>query len=253
MSAISDAVKAAQVTQAQPADNVDKTKKKTAVSGKTIGNPQLSEKAAKYYEELKRKYSGMEFILVSEDQKAAAQMQAGKYANASKMVVLIDEEKIEKMAEDESYRKKYEGIIANASGGLSKMAQSLSRTNANIKGFGMQVKDNGMASFFAVLDKSSAAQRERIEKKAAQKKADKKAAAKKAEKKEREERLEKSREESRAERERATEPEEDTVTITANSIEELMRKINDFMFMGRSDLVQTEEEKQVGQSFDFSI
>lgn len=43
--------------------------KKTSVSGRTIGNPELTEKAAKYYEELKKKYGNLDFILVSKDQK----------------------------------------------------------------------------------------------------------------------------------------------------------------------------------------
>lgn len=42
---------------------------KVAVNGQTIGNPRLSEKASKYYDQLKKKYSNMNFILVSEDQK----------------------------------------------------------------------------------------------------------------------------------------------------------------------------------------
>ena len=138
--------------------------KKSSVSGKTIGSPKLSEKAARYYEQLKSKYSNMDFILVSADQKEQAKAQAGSYANANKMVVLIDEEKIEKMAEDENYRKQYEGIIANAATGLSSMSSKISATGASVKGFGMQVNDDGTASYFAVLKKSSAAQKQRIEK-----------------------------------------------------------------------------------------
>ncbi len=138
--------------------------KKSSVSGKTIGSPKLSEKAARYYEQLKSKYSNMDFILVSADQKEQAKSQAGSYANANKMVVLIDEEKIEKMAEDENYRKQYEGIIANAATGLSSMSSKISATGASVKGFGMQVNDDGTASYFAVLKKSSAAQKQRIEK-----------------------------------------------------------------------------------------
>lgn len=67
--------------------------------GKTIGNAKLSEEGAKYYQELKKKYSNMDFILVSKDQKANAQANAASYANGNKMVVLIDEEKIERMAD----------------------------------------------------------------------------------------------------------------------------------------------------------
>ena len=116
--------KADAASSSEKTSDIQKTSeagKKSIVSGKTIGSPKLSEKAARYYEQLKSKYSNMDFILVSADQKEQAKSQAGSYANANKMVVLIDEEKIEKMAEDENYRKQYEGIIANAATGLSLM------------------------------------------------------------------------------------------------------------------------------------
>ena len=117
--------KADAASSSEKTSDIQKTSeagKKSSVSGKTIGSPKLSEKAARYYEQLKSKYSNMDFILVSADQKEQAKAQAGSYANANKMVVLIDEEKIEKMAEDENYRKQYEGIIANAATGLSSMS-----------------------------------------------------------------------------------------------------------------------------------
>ncbi|MFQ8902173.1 MAG: DUF6033 family protein [Lachnospira eligens] len=60
-------------------------------------------------------------------------------------------------------------MIANAASGISQLASSLSATGTSVKGFGMQVNDNGTASYFAVLEKSSAAQKERIEKKAGRK------------------------------------------------------------------------------------
>ena len=105
----------------------------------------------------------MDFILVSEDKKEQAKAQASSYANASKMVVLIDEDKVERMAEDENYRKQYEAIIANAASGISRLKSSLESSGANVKGFGMQVNDGGTATYFAVFEESSAAQRERIE------------------------------------------------------------------------------------------
>lgn len=222
------------------ADDSVKSTSDSGKSNKTIGKPQLSEKASKYYEELKKKYSNMDFILVSKDQKEQAKAQAASYANANKMVVLIDEEKIEKMAEDENFRKQYEGIIANAASGMAQLGSSLNSTGATVKGFCMQVNDNGTASYFAVLEKSSAAQRERIEKKAEEKKEAKKVARKKAEKEEREERLKKS-------------VDDETVTIQANSIEELLQKIQDYSYSNLSDSLQTAGEKQVGQKIDFSV
>ncbi len=235
MSAITNSVaNAAGYQSASEVKQKSEVTKKTKVSGKTVGNPTLSEKAAKYYEELKKKYSNMDFILVSRDKKQEVEAQAAKYAgkSSSELVVLIDEDKIERMAEDEAYRKQYEGIIANAASGLSRMKDQLQASGANVRGYGIKVNDNGTASYFAVLEKSSAAQRERIEKKAEEKREAKKAEDKKARREEWEERIQ-----------------GDTVTVTANSLEELLSKIESFVY---SD-VQTEEEKQVGQNFDFSI
>lgn len=223
--------------------------KSGSVSGKTIGSPRLSKKAADYYESLKKKYSNMDFILVSEDKKEQAKAQASSYANASKMVVLIDEDKVERMAEDENYRKQYEAIIANAASGISQLKSSLQSSGANVKGFGMQVNDGGTATYFAVLEESSAAQRERIEKKAAEKKA----AEKKAEKKQQKEKLEEARSEKTEKTDVSdkTDTDSGTVTITASSVEELLQKIQDYMQLAKSDTVLTEAEKKVGQNIDF--
>lgn len=233
--------------------NNTKADGKVAVNGQTIGNPRLSEKASKYYDQLKKKYSNMNFILVSEDQKEYAKAQASNYANANNMVVLIDEDKIERMAEDENYRKQYEAIIANAASGISRLKSSLESSGANVKGFGMQVNDGGTATYFAVLEESSAAQRERIEKKAAKKKAEKKAAEKKAEKKHQKEKLEEARSEKTEKTDVSdkTDTDSGTVTITASSVEELLQKIQDYMQLAKSDTVLTEAEKKVGQNIDF--
>ena len=107
----------------------------------------------------------------------------------------------------------------------------------------MQVKE-GTASFFAVVDKSLAAQKKRIEKKASQKQEEKKAAKKAAEKK----KAEKETYEAEFEQDWN---EEDTITVTASSIEELMKKINDAIYLGRSDYVRTEQETWVGGHLDF--
>lgn len=222
------------------------TKKTGKVTGKTVGEPKLSEKAAKYYEQLKKKYGNMDFILVSKDKKAEAEANASKFASSNKTVVLIDEEKIERMAEDEQYRKKYEGIISGAQTQLNQMMQSMG-TNSAVKSYGIKINDGGTASFFAVVDKSLAAQKERIDKKAAQRAEDKKKAAKE----EREERLEKRRTENGKQPEKTDD--NDLVTVTASSIDELIKQINDVVYAGLSDKAQTEEEKQVGQNFDFSI
>lgn len=228
---------------------------KTKNYGKTIGQPELSEKAQKYYEELKKKYGNMDFILVSRDQKEQAKANAARYANPAKMVVLIDEDKIERMATDENYRKQYEGIIAGAKNQLADMKNKLSATGANVKGFGMQVNDDGSTSMFAVLKKSTEAQKSRIEKKQAQKRASKKADEKKAEKQAQKERLEKtSNGKEKVHKEKTLEDyanQDEYEVITANSMEELLQKIGDYSQNDMFNHVQTEQEKSVGQHIDF--
>lgn len=207
----------------------------------TIGNPQLSEQASQYYEELKKKFSGMSFVLVSREQKQQAQANAASYASPDKMVVLIDEDKIERMATDEAYRTQYEGVIANASGELAQMSSQLTTSGQMVKGYGMQIDDKGMASYFAVLEKSSAAQKERIEKKAEKNRQAKKDAAKKAKKKEQQERLEES-----------GKTKKETITVKASSIEELIQKIKE-QNPDTEKTILTKEEQITGQRFDQSV
>lgn len=170
---------------------------KAADYGKTVGNPQLSDKAAEYYKQLKSKYGDMEFILVSKDEVANAKQNAAQYARKDKPVVLIDEDKLERMATDESYRKKYEGIISQSKSQLSQMADKMGGV-PGIKGFGMQVNDDGTASFFAVAQKNNETMVKKLSEKRAAKKAQAKEAEKKAAKKAAEEKLAEKRAENGA-------------------------------------------------------
>lgn len=232
----------AQANAAYEESKVSKNQKKPGNYGRTIGQPELSEKAQKYYDELKKKFSNMDFILVSNDMKAIAKAQAGRYANPNKLVVLIDEEKIEKMAEDEKFRNQYENVIRSAGVKLPQLKKSLGSNASSVKSFGMQVNDGGNASFFAVVDKALAAQKVRIKKNAEKKAQEKKETAKKEAKKTAEEK----RDQKRAEKMEDA----DTVTVTASSMEELIKKINDVVYEGMSDSMLTDSERMVGQYFD---
>lgn len=246
-------VGAMDVANAAATSYAESTQKKGKVNGKTIGEPQLSEKGAKYYEQLKAKYGNYDFILVSKEEKAAAEANAAKYATPNKTVVLIDEEKIEKMATDSEYRKKYENILSGAQAQIDQLKKSLSNT-PGVKGFGINVHDNGATSFFAAVDKNAAAnaktQQKRLEKKAAEKKD----AKKKAAKRENEERLEKLREKNTSkvdDENKISEEDEDIEVVSANSIDELIKKIQDITYATMSDNVMTESEMAVGGHIDF--
>lgn len=249
----SNALGAAATEQAYRSEQTktNQTQKKTKVSGRTIGDPVLSEKAAKYYEKLRAKYSNMDFVLVSPEKKAEAESQKGMYQSSKALLVLIDSDKIERMAEDEAYRNKYEAILNNATSQISQMkAQLITRSsNSSVRSIGMSFDDHGNASFFAVVDKSLKAQRERIDanrqKKAEEKKADaKKKAANEAREKQAEAVKSKKADETDA---------SDTVTVTANSLEELLQKIDEVYFAERADSVMTEEEKALGGFVNYVV
>lgn len=231
--------------------------KKVKVSGRTVGNPMLTETAAKYYEELKRKYGNMDFILVSADQKEYAKANASQYGNSNKMVVLIDEEKIERMATDEKYRKQYEGVIANAASGLTQLKERLSKMGMSVKSCGMKVNDNGTASFFATMDKSMTAQNKRIAERRAEKKAEQKAKAdaieKKAQKEKQKEKLEESRKDGSVSRV-SDESKDGEIVFEANSLDELLRKIENMEYSeNKIESVLSDAEKRIGQQFDFTV
>lgn len=236
---------------AETVSGYKETEKSSKVSGKTIGEPKLSDKAKEYYEKLKKKFGTMDFILVSKDMKETAKANAGQYANANKMVVLIDEEKIERMAEDESYRKQYEGIIANASSQLATMQSQFANGQSGVKAYGIQVNDGGNASFFAVVDKSLSLQKKRIEKKQEENRAERKKAQKEAYEKRMNQEDEDTSSVKKSDKTDRTGKSEDLVTVTAGSLEELEKKIQDMLYDSMSDYVFTPQEKQVGWNVDF--
>ena len=53
--------------------------------------------------------------------------------------------------------------------------------------------------------------------------------------------------------EKSEKKKEELTTVTASSLEELLKKINDIMYEAKADSIITEKEKMVGQSFDFTV
>lgn len=286
-----DAVnQAANTSSAKEASSAEKTEKSAGyistleedqsvyTNGRTVGKPTLSKKAEAYYEKLQKKFGDMDFILVSADKKKEVEANAAAYANSKHTVVLIDEDKVEKMAADESYANKVEGQITAAKKQIPQLQQSLQAAGVSVKGFGIKINDNGAASFLATVNKSmkeqSKAQKERI----AEKRADKKEAAKKAAKKAAKEAAEDKAAEKAASKKtdpaddtdetssddavQDTQPEkgevtaswnpEDTVTFSADNIDDLIRQVSTYQFNSLSNSVQTAAEKSIGQSVDYS-
>ena len=112
---------------------------------------------------------------------------------------------------------------------LSKLLGSLQSPITNLTRVLNQIAENGGA----VATEAAPAE---------EKKPAKKAEEKKAEKKEKQDKLKEAQQ---------TSDDDDTITISAGSIEELIKKINDYTFSMKSDNVQTEAELQLGQHIDF--
>ena len=239
-----------------PIDTKSSLVPKTTEYGNTIGDVKLSDKAKDYYNQLKGKFHNMEFIAVSKDMKAQVQANAAAYGNANKMVVLIDEEKLERMATDESFRKKYEGIIAMSQTKMAEAKNSLTSSGASVKNFGMSVDSNGKESFFATVEKSQDLQKKRIEKKAAEKKEQTAKEKKKAEKEAREERLQKAKDKKTDKTADEEDPQniddgKEYVTIEAKSMDELLSKVQKYSYSEALNRVFTDSERMVGGHIDF--
>ena len=236
----------------EPISSISSLVPKASDYGLAIGDVQLSDKAKEYYEKLKSKFGNMEFILVSNDLKSQVQKNAASYGNASKQVVLIDAEKLEKMANDPSFAKKYEGIIAMAQTKLTEMKNSLVSSGASVKNFGINVDSHGNASYFATLEKSSEAQAKRIEKQREAKAEAKKAEKKKAEKEKAEERVEEARQKRHEEAEKVKEDAEVSYHfIESDFAEGLFDKVSAFSYNSAVDSVVTAEELNFGQNIDY--
>lgn len=220
--------------------------------GNTIGKPSLSSTAASYYDSLKSKFSkDYEFVLVDNENADSAEELASKYAKSGKILVLIDEAQVEAMASNEDTRNKMEGIIADAKNAFSQMSAGLA-DQSEVTGFGIRIDKDGNASYFAVVDKSLAAQRERIEKKQADAKEAKKAEDKKEKKLAQEEALE-ARRAANGKAKAGKSEKTDNVTLEASSPEELAKKVTDFIQELRTSYAFTAEGSGVGQTINLSL
>lgn len=177
----------------------------------------LSQKAKKLLEKLRRQYGNMDFFVSDKNSDMKSMLR-----NSSKeFSVIFSAEELEKMAEDEDYAREQMGRVDQA----IRMSREINRkygyasaygTNAGQAGItkiGIAVGDDGTMTFFAELEKSSAKQREYMERSRDRRAEDRKAAEKKAAEKEKD-------------RRRDEKAESDKAFVEASSIEELVWKMN---------------------------
>ncbi len=193
--------------------------------------PELSRAAQKLLKELQKSYKNMDFIVADyeTDEEAAALLSRGKEEYSA----LISADELEKMAADENVKKKNLEILDGAVSRLDEMKTKLGDKADDVTRIGITIGDDGEVSFFAELEKSSAKQRERIEKQ----REDRKEEAKDAKKTE--------ADEYRAHGKNA----EKRTTVFASTIEELAEKIANVDW----NTIKEETYNPTGQKFDFMI
>lgn len=193
--------------------------------------PELSRAAQKLLKELQKSYKNMDFIVADyeTDEEAAALLSRGKEEYSA----LISADELEKMAADENVKKKNLEILDGAVSRLDEMKTKLGDKADDVTRIGITIGDDGEVSFFAELEKSSAKQRERIEKQ----REDRKEEAKDAKKTE--------ADEYRAHGKNA----EKRTTVFASTVEELAEKIANVDW----NTIKEETYNPTGQKFDFMI
>ncbi|MDE6312095.1 MAG: hypothetical protein K2M46_00435 [Lachnospiraceae bacterium] len=215
----------------QKKKNEDKTEdSKVKKSDKTdpLSEPKLSRQAKALLEELKKKYVNMDLFVADyeTDEEAQAYLSRG----TKQYSVLFDTETLEQMAADEDIKAKYIGMIDEATGKMDEIKESLGEDAENVKNIGMVFKEDGTISYFAELEKSTAKQKENVEKSQEEKKAQKKEEEKKAEKKAAEGKIKKT-------------------TVQADTMEELIEKIKEINW----DNILPENVQKTGGKFDYSV
>ena len=196
------------------ANREDKTER-TRKTGATMP-VQLSDRAKALLEELKKKYTNMDFMVADYETDEEAQSYLSR--GTKEYSVLIDPDTLEEMASSEEAKSKYLGLIDEATSNLSGLKEKLEEEgDTDVKRLGVSIGKDGSVSYFAELERSSEKQRERIEQSR-----EKKAEEKKA--KEKEEAAQRRGDVSGTGKYRSDSPTK-TVRVSASSTKELYEKI----------------------------
>lgn len=206
---------------------------KTEETGKN-SQVKLSNQAKALLQELKKKYGNMDFIVADyeSEEEAAAYLSHG----TKEYSVLIEPESLEEMAADEKTKEKYLSLIDEATATLADAKEELGEEGDEVTRLGVSIAKDGTVSYFAELEKTTAKQKERLEKVREEKKAEKQDEEKKAEKQGEEKEANKLYEKKKRTR------------VKAASIDELIEKIEQVDW----SKIEAEEEKS-GSRINYSV
>ncbi len=136
-------------------------RRKNITSAAADNQPQLSERAQALLEELKEKYSNMDFFVAktSSDEEASRIMSQG----TKEYSVLIDPDTLEKMAADEEFKNKCLTSLEESTAQMDELMENLGEDAGKIDSIGVRIGADGTLDFFARLKESTEEQAERIE------------------------------------------------------------------------------------------
>lgn len=149
---------------------------------------ELSDKAQDLLEQLKKKYTNMDFFVANYSTEEEAQHYLSQ--GTKEYSVVIDPDTLEKMAEDEETFRKYDSILASAGDTFDEVKEKLGEDVDKVTDLGISIDGDGRVTLFAELDKQAVKQAESqkkiheqqtAEKKEKTEKEEEKAAEKKAE------------------------------------------------------------------------
>ncbi len=207
-----------------------------------VKKTQLSTAAQQLLERLQKTYNNMDFMVYGNGQDAKELLSQG----TKEISVLFSSDELEKMASSEKYEKEYMDRVQ----GALRMSDEINKkfgfesafgkdgTGSTVTKIGISFNLDGTTTFFAELEKSSASQREYIEKVREEKRTQRKEDAKEAEKKKQKERL-KGKADHDVKR----------TTVQADSMEDLLEKIQKVDW----NTIQTRNEPEAGRKFDLSV
>lgn len=200
----------------------------------------LSDKAQKFLNNLRKQYGDYDFFIGNQSDDLRSLVKSG----TKEFSVIFSNAEIERMASDEKYAKEklqsIEGAVRmsekiNQQYGFERGFGKNGTAGTEITKIGIVFNDDGTTSFFAELEKSSAKQKERIEKSIENKRAEKREEKNKAKKD-----LKKYSKNS-ADTKRTT--------VEADSMENLLKKISKVDW----NMVKAQNVPDRGDKYDFSV
>lgn len=153
--------KSVQNRKSQSKTSMSDSSQKADKSGKANGSVQLSDKAKSLLQELKKKYTNMDFIVADYDseEEAASYLSRG----TKEYSVLIDPEELERMASDDSVKEQNLTLLDEAVGKLDEIKNQLGDHKDEVISMGITIGKDGEMSFFAELEKAGERQKEFID------------------------------------------------------------------------------------------